>query len=612
MAKNKASQTAVWILLGLLILGLGGFGVTNFGGSARQIGEVNGQPISTQDYFRALRTDLDGMSRQLGRNLSFAEASVFGFDANTRARLVAQALIDAETDRLGVSVGDARLAEEIRGLQGFQSATGGFDRTMYRLSLEQNSWTEAQFEARLRADIARGVVQTALATGFTGSEAAAQTLFAYLAETRSFSVLQLTEADLGAPLGTPDAAVLQAHHAANPDVFTRPEARRITYAALLPQDVLDQVPVNEAELQALYQSRIDEFVQPERRLVERLVFGTDAQAAEARARLDAGTADFEALVAERGLTLDDVDMGDVSRQDLGAAADGVFALEDLGVAGPLPTPLGPALFRMNAVLAAQETTFDEAREALVAEFAQDGARRLIADRVEEIDDLLAGGATLEDLAKDAGMVLGTVDLVAGAADGIAAYPEFRDRANKATDGDFPEAFLLADGGVVALRLDAVLPPEVQAFDLVAEQVEAHWHAQELSAALVNLAQSRQAAVDAGAAMGTQGVVSVYAAMPREGRVDGAPADLMAQVFAMTEGQTRIISEGGFVALVRLDAVQLADLTSEDATAFVPAMSQRFGQQQGADAFELFARALEADAEIYLDQAAIDAVHAQIR
>ena len=49
MARSSSmSKTAVWVLLGLLILGLAGFGATNMGGSIRNVGYVGDKPITTQ------------------------------------------------------------------------------------------------------------------------------------------------------------------------------------------------------------------------------------------------------------------------------------------------------------------------------------------------------------------------------------------------------------------------------------------------------------------------------------------------------------------------------------------------------------------------------------
>src|SRR5690606_36501056 len=126
-------------------------------------------------------------------------------------------------------------------------------------------------------------------------------------------------------------------------------------------------------------------------------------------RVSAGEISFDDLVVERGLALEDADMGDVSEAQLGAAGAAVFALEEPGqVVGPLPSNVGPSLFRMNAILNAQEVPFEEARDELRAELASDTARRAIVDQLENFDDLLAGGATLEEMAAETPMELGTI------------------------------------------------------------------------------------------------------------------------------------------------------------------------------------------------------------
>ncbi len=339
--------------------------------------------------------------------------------------------------------------------------------------------------------------------GFAAPAVLTDTLFAFAGEKRGFSLLQLSEADLTTPVADPTEADLQTFYDANIARFTKPEAKRITYVALLPETLAPDMEVDEAALQALYDSRLDEFMIPEKRLVERLVYPTDAEAQAARARLDAGEATFDQLVADRGLTLDDVDLGDVGKSDLGAAGDAVFALTDPGVVGPVMSDLGPALFRMNGILAAQETTFDEAKDSLGEEMRMDAARRDIASRMDQIDDLLASGADLEEVATEAGMDLATIDFVASepAPEGIAAYPDFREAAEALQEGDFAEAIQLDDGALVALRLDAIVPPTPIPLADVRDQAVEGWRAEATAKALAARAEEIKAEVAAGASLG---------------------------------------------------------------------------------------------------------------
>jgi peptidyl-prolyl cis-trans isomerase D len=610
--KMKASNIVVWIILVLVMIGLGGFGVTNFGGGVTSIGRVGDREIEMTDYARALRQEMDALSAQFGQPITFAQAQAFGIDQQVLRNVVTRTALDNEADRIGISVGDATVAAEITAMRAFQGTAGLFDRETYRFTLERNNLTEAQFEAGIRSDVARSILQGAIVGGFTAPPIVVDRLSAWAGERRGFSLLPLTEADLPAPIAAPTDADLQAFYDANIDRFTRAEAKRITYVALLPETLAPRMEVDEQALRDLYDQRIDEFMIPEKRLVERLVYPTEAEAQAARARLDAGEVTFDQLVAERGLTLDDIDLGDVAPRDLGAAAEAVFALTEPGVAGPTMSDLGPALFRMNAILAAQETTFEEAQETLGAELRTDAARRAIGARIDEIDDLLASGAELEEVAQDAGMELATLDYIpSDAPEGIAAYPAFREAADALTEGDFPEVIQLDDGGIVALRLDEIVPPTPIPLADLRDDVAVAWQGEAVATALATRAEAIRAEVEAGAALGAYGIVSVTRAITRDGFVEDAPASLIPAIFEMSAGEVRVITGEGFTGLVRLDSVEAAETTGEDAEALRDTIELRARQALAQDAFTLFTNALSNEAGIQIDQTALNAVHAQM-
>lgn len=608
--KRRGTSVLAWVLMAMLVASFLGFGVTSFGGGVTSIGRVGDREIEVNDYARALRQEINAFSAQVGQPLGLAQAQALGLDKQVLQSVITRAALDNEAARVGVSAGDAVVASQLTTMTQFQGTTGSFDREAYRMTLDQNGMTEAAFEAGLRSDIARSLMQGAVVGGFTAPAALTDTLMAYAGEQRGYSLLRLTAADLPSPLAEPTEADLQAFYDANIAAFTRPEAKRITYAALLPDALAKDMPVDEQKLKELYQTRIADFVIPEKRLVERLAFGTDADATAAKAKLDAG-ATFESLVAERNLTLEDIDLGDVSKSELGAAGDAVFALAGPGIVGPLPSTLGPALFRMNAVLAAQETTFEQARETLASEMQQDSARRAIADKVEGIDDLLAGGATLEDLAKEQGLTLATTDYAAGADDNdpIAGYTAFREAADKLAADDFAEAIVLADGGLVTLRLDEVVPPTPLPLAEVEDKVTESWRAEALAKALGVHAITVKSGVEGGASLGGFGIVSRTAATDRQGFVEGAPDTLMQAVFDMAQGDVRVIEGPGYTAVVQLDSISPAG-DDADAATLRDAIKVQAGQAIASDAFTLYTNALTAQAGITLDQNAINAVHAQ--
>lgn len=609
-SKAKGTSMAIWLLLVLLVGSLTGFGVTSFGSNLSSIGRVGDRPVTAISYARALQQDLAKLSEQFGTPFTLSQATTFGLDQQVLEKVLTQAALDGEAARIGISAGDSVVAAEITAMQAFQGTAGRFERETYRLVLDQNNMTEREYEATLREDIARTILQGAVVGGFSAPAVLTDTIFAWAGENRGFSLLRLTEADLPAPLPTPTDADLAAYHTTNIARFTRAEAKRITYVAALPDDLAPGMAADEVAAKALYDQRIAEFMIPEKRLVERLVYPTDADAAAAKARLDAGET-FEALVADRGLALVDIDMGDVSPADLGLAADAVFGLTSPGVVGPFTSDLGPALFRMNAILPAQETTFEQARADLVLQMQTEAAQREIADKVEAVDDLLAGGSTLEEVAAEQGLTLAQIDFIPGEEGaGIAAYPAFRTAAEAVAQGDFPEAVLLDDGGIVALRLDQIVPPQPIPFADARDAVLAAYSAEALAKALADHAVTIKSAVEAGAALDSFGKVETTAKIDRQGAVADAPADVLTAVFDMAAGDLRVIEVDGFTAVLRLDSIAPADTEGDTATALKQAISSNTQAAIAQDAFTLFSNALRSQAGITLDQAAINAVHAQ--
>lgn len=610
--KRRGASVMAWVLMAMIVGGLGGFGVTNFGGNVTTIGAVGEREITVTEYVQGMRQQVNQLSQQFGAQLTMEQARAFGLDGQVLQSLVQRAALDNEAANIGLSAGDTVVAAELAGMPSFQGVSGTFDGNAYRDALKNNNLTATEFESGIRADIARSLLQGSVAGGVVAPQALTDTIFAWAGERRGFTLVRVTEADLAAPLPAPTDAEVQAWYEARLADYTRPEAKRITYAALLPADVAKTVTIDDAEVKAAYDARLSEYVLPEKRLVERLVYGTEAEAAAAKARLDAGES-FEALVAERQLTLEDIDMGDVSKADLGAAGDAVFALTEPGVVGPLPSSLGPALYRMNAVLAAQETTFDEAKPKLLEELQLAAAQKLISDKVEAIDDLLAGGATLDELARDEGMVLATTDFAPGAEDNapITAQPAFTKAAGALAEGDSSKAIVLDDGGLVAMQLDEVVPPTPRPLDSVKDAVVQAARADALAKALAARGLEMKTAVEGGAALGAQGIAERTASADRQASVEGAPPSLIEAVFAMAPGELRLIDEPGFTALVRLDDIQPAKAEGTDALALRDAIAVNAARALSTDLFALYTGALTAEAGIALDQAAIDAVNAQL-
>lgn len=598
----------MWILMGLLILGLGGFGAVNLSGNIRSLGTVGSKAIPVDTYARQLQNEIRAIEQQTGQPLPFARAQEIGLDRAVLQRLVRNRALDHETDLLGLSIGDTSLREEILQIGAFQGVNGEFDREGYRFALQQGGLTEAEFETSLREEAARTLLQGAIVGGVRMPPAYAETLVNYVGEQRSFTWTRLAAEDLASPISTVTDADLRSFYVANTDRFMLPATKMITYALLTPDALLGEVDVPLEEIRAEYDARSNDYSQPERRLVERLVFADEEAANQAAAALEVGGTTFRALVEDRGLTLADVDLGDVDRLELDAAGEAVFAAEVGEVKGPLPSSLGPALFRVNGILPAQNTTFEEASAELRDELALTRALRAVEVRAQDLDDQLAGGATLEQLATETKMELGTIAWDPETSEGIAAYGDFRQAAAALKPGDFPKIEQLEDGSIYAMRLDEELPERPMPFEEAAEAVRAALEAERTVAALTTQAATLVASLDEETTFETAGLTAfVETDQTRSAFINDTPQGFMAQVFDMQVGGVTVLPGEDDVVIVRLDAITPASADA-DSTALLSQLGAQMNQTLAQDLFNIYADDVLRRAGPQVDQRALQAVH----
>ena len=414
--RKGRANILIWALMAALIVGLAGFGIGVGGGlTVSDVARVGDRPVSSDDYVRALQQELRGYSQQLGRDMPMAEAREYGIDRQVLGRLINDAALDEEAARLGLSAGDDAVRAQVIATPAFLGADGSFSREAYTYALERIGMRPADFEELLRAEAARELVAGGVQSSVRMPDTAARTVLDFLGEKRGFDWMRLDAGLLPEPVAAPADADLAGrvrrppralHPARDP-----PDHLRERHARRAGRD--DRDPRGRTA-RRLRRRRRDASRRPSAASPTASASAPTEEAAAAKARLDAGEIDFDALATERGLKPEDIDQGFVTADRLsGTARDAVFGAEGPGIVGPVDTPLGPSLYRINAILAATTTPFEEARAELARGRARAEAERRIHEDTAQIEDLLAGGATAEEIAAETVFELGTIALDAG-------------------------------------------------------------------------------------------------------------------------------------------------------------------------------------------------------
>ncbi len=237
MAKKRGGNFFVWAVLGFIVVGLLGFGRTSLGGSVSSIGTVGDMRITIESYSQTLNQDIRALEAQVGTRLTFAQISSFGID---QAVLQPAGGHPHARQRGGASGHVGRRCARARG--GAAASRPSRDSTAISTARPIASrstapgWTRASSKRPARGDRPHA----AAGRGGGGPVAARRPM------PRSLPPMWARPAPspgrrsasdiLAGPVAEPTEADLQAYYEANPDDFTLPETKAISYRLAHPRD----------------------------------------------------------------------------------------------------------------------------------------------------------------------------------------------------------------------------------------------------------------------------------------------------------------------------------------------------------------------------------------
>ncbi len=623
MLQAMRGRAATWvtrILFSVLVVSFLGWGITDYirpaAPGTKTALTVGDRKLNGTEVQRLLGPQLDQMRAMFG-GIDREQAKRFGLVDQALDQLIARLVVDQESARLGLLISDDLLRQTIQSNPAFLSARGQFDRARFVAVLAQAGYTEASFLAQLRGDMSRAALTIAVAAGAQVPDAVIERLLTYRLEQRVAEFIYLSPDTTPIPPTPTEEAVL-AFYAENPQRFTAPERRAGTVLVLDTAAVAEQVQVADKDLRAAFEARIDEFQQPERRLIEQVLVSDEAAAKAIAEKLAAG-GDFPTVAVEAGQSADSLILGDITKGDLpdpalGAAA---FGLGEPGVTAPVKTAFGWHILRVVAITPGVEANFETAKPQLDASLKEERALDLMFERSNKIEDLLSAGGTLEDAAATTGarlVDLPSIDRRGLLANANALAADLPGRAQVittlfATEAGKTSRLLEAGGkGFVAARTNTITPAAVQPFESVRESAIAGWTEAQRDAALAAQAEALAVAVRGGKAFAEaapEGRTS--APVNRRGTLaaDLPPAPtVQTGLFDATAVGAVVSGKAGTGYIVaRLTAIQPP--SAEDAAAARAALKTELTEQAKNDAITAVRQGLQSRYPVQHDRAALE-------
>ena len=612
--RSKSTNVFVWILMLLLIVGLAGFGAGSFGGSFSSIGSVGNEKVPLKTYIRALNNQINQISQQTGQQFSLEQAKVLGVDRQVLEQVLAIAALDGQTKKAGISVGDEAVRNQLMDTQVFQGLDGKFDEKAYEFALSQADLSASEYDEILRRENARFLLQNAISGAIVSDDTYALTLLKFHRQKRSFDWVRLNSSHLEKPIAKPSGAQIELFYKDNPKNYTFPESRSITYAYLSPEMLFEGINLEKGELKKLYEDNIDQFVTEEKRSIQRLVFSNQTEATIALSSIQDGDKTFEQLVTERGLTLQDIDLGAIGASEIGLqASKEIFGSKETGLYGPHLSDLGPALYQVVSILNGKTISFEEAQKNLEFERKFEYATELMDDMVNDLDDLLASGATIEELANDTEMELKKISFnLKNDLEGLEATSEFKIEASKLSLEDYPTLLNSSNGDLFAIRLDAINPPTLQALEKVEAQVKTDWKKKETINQLKLIANDIAAKFKNGSDLKNLGlIVNNTNDIVRGGSVEGLPKSILPKIFNLNMGEIAQDDTDKYIFIAKVNSILQFDETAEENKKWIEYLTLQRDNQLAQDYLESFIVSIQDIEGVTIDQKSLNAVESSL-
>ncbi|MEQ8378333.1 peptidyl-prolyl cis-trans isomerase [Parvibaculum sp.] len=496
MLRRSASGFVGMAIIGILVIAFAVWGIADIftGFTGDTVAEVGDQKIDSASYDREFRAELDRMSERLGQPLTREQGQRFGVDRLALSRLIGVATLDDAAEELGLTVGDETVGIDIMTDPNLQGAFGRFDRELFRQLLRQNGIPEERFVEQRRKGMVRRQLTDAITAGIPAPETMIDVVLRFQQETRTAGYVILPPSLVG-DIENPDEETVQSFYEAGASAFTLPETRDFSFMEIEPEDIAQSIAISDEALREAYEQRRGEYDVPERREIQQITFATEEAAGATLETLRSG-GKVETVVADLGLTVDDVDLGNVSRSEMISPelADAAFSLESGAWSEPVKGPLGWSIIHVGEITPGKDSTFAEVKDKVRKALEIEMAREQIYDIQNAIEDARAGGEPLADIAARYDLNLRSISGItedgktrAGDDIELPELPGLLETVYDSQIGDQNPPKDTGKEGYYWVQLDAVNPATVQPLDEVRDEVVRIWKERQRAAKLEALA-----------------------------------------------------------------------------------------------------------------------------
>lgn len=404
--RERAQGWFAKVILALITVPFALWGVDSYlrhGGDGAVVANVDGQPISKQEFNLAVRDQQERMRAVMKASFDPALLDKPEIRQSILDNMIEQRLLIGAAAKAGIIVSDQMLVGFVSGIPEFQ-VDGKFSQARYETVLRGQDMTPAVFESRLR----QSVLVEQLLEGLTGatlfsSEALGNVM--RVSEQQREVVQAVIYPEQFMPRIKVGMEEIKGYYEKHKEEFRVPEQARLEYAVLSIDDLVPQMAVSEDEIRKYYDEHVAQFQDVEQRKASHILITVAVQAGDAEKT--AAREKAEKLFKEAKLSPGAfAELAKKNSQDPGSAANGgdlgffargamvkpfedaVFKMAVGEIAGPVQSDFGFHIVKLTGVKPAKGRALAEAKEEIGLELKKQKAAKRFAEVAETFSNMV--------------------------------------------------------------------------------------------------------------------------------------------------------------------------------------------------------------------------------
>lgn len=459
-------------MLGLALMDSQGSFLNSLSDTA--VARIGSNKISAAQLERMVSSNL----RQ--QNISRSDAIKAGLPQQILLQEINGRLYGMAADDMGLLVDDATAAKSLHSFLQPLIAQGLTAKDALNRMLTDMGMSEAMLVSVLRTQTATDTLVNFVSGGTRAPQQLIDDAVKYRYESRKGEYFKLTSADPTVKPAAPSEDALNAYYKTIASRFALPEYRDIAVLKLDRQALGVAVKVEETDVRKHYDDHKADYTAPETRIIEQVVAKdeTSAQSIYAAAlktkNVQKAAQGLGNYIKPRSFAEKDLPV------ELSPAA---FKADEGAIVAPVHSALGWHVLHVVKIEPSAVKPYDSVKAEIENNLTADKSAEALYEKSNAIDDMLAGGKTLEDVAAQFNLkpiLIDRIDIKGMGADGkkndgsLPVFDKVLDQTFHMSKGETSTLIEAPSGEFLSVNLRDIHPSEDQPLDKVRAQVLESW------------------------------------------------------------------------------------------------------------------------------------------